>query len=329
MPADFKSHFFVALLELWAFVCHLSPYLIGGILLAAAVNTFASHTKSARLLSTGRWWLLPVSGLAGVISPACTYGTVPMFIAMVKRGAPLGLAATFLVSSSLVNPQMFLLTMGALGIRVALVQAAASLVFAIGMGVLVSRLAKQGVDIEGSELKAARKSESETGDRESGEHHHSHDTMKKAPWPRRFGSNVLDLTEFVGFYFLVGALIAVLISEFLPVGAITTAVGQGKWWAVPFAAVASIPTYVCGGGTIPILAKAQEMGMATGAVLAFLIAGPATRITALSALAILFKKRVVLVYVILVLAFSVLLGATLGHFVQSAPNSAGYFDSGI
>jgi len=59
------------------------------------------------------------------------------------------------------------------------------------------------------------------------------------------------------------------------------------------------------------------MGMSPGAVLAFLIAGPATRITALTALAVLFKKRAVVIYVILLLIFSTFLGIALGRFIQN------------
>lgn len=324
LPVDLRSHIFSALLGAWSYIVHLAPYLIGGILLAALVNTFIPRDKPAKLLQTRKWWMLPLSGLIGLVSPACTYGTVPIFVEMVKAGAPMAPAATFLVASALVNPQMFVITAGALGIWVAVIQAAASLLFAILIGVVVSRLAARGVDIEGSELKAARKAED---DRHSGDvhqshsvskHHHKHAMMKKRSWPHRLAVNTLDLTEFVGFYFVVGTIIASLAAEFIPASMVMSAVGEGKWWAIPFATVVSIPTYVCGGGAIPFLAQAHQMGMATGAVLAFLIAGPATRITALSALAVLFKKRAVVVYVVLLLAFAIVLGALLGGLTPSS-----------
>jgi uncharacterized membrane protein YraQ (UPF0718 family) len=222
-------------------------------------------------------------------------------------------AATFLVASALVNPQMFFLTLGALGTPIALLQAGASLVFAVLVGVLVARATARGIDLESSELKAARSAENLSSHSMSS----SSSARKQLPWPQRLLLNMLDLVEFVGFYFVVGTILAALVAEFVPAGAIVAAVGQGKWWAVPFAAVVSIPTYVCGGGIIPLVAQAKSMGMSSGAVLAFLIAGPATRITALTALAVLLKKRAVVIYVILLLVFSTFLGIALGRFIQN------------
>lgn len=330
MPAGPKDMFFLALVNSWGFIVSMAPYIIAGILVAAVLNTFVPLHKPAKLLQKKRWWMLPVSGLLGIVSPACTYGTVPLFVEMIKNGAPMAPAATFLVASSLVNPQIFALTAGALGMRVAVAQALASLVFAIGVGMIVGHFTRKGVDIEGSELRAARKAEEKHPDMHG--HHHKHDMhsgdnnhdkhrakhhmMRKLPWPRRLGINILDLTEFIGFYFVLGAVVAMLAAQFIPSGFVIAALGQGKWWAVPFAAVVSIPTYICGGGTIPFLKQAQTMGMSMGAVLAFLIAGPATRVTALTALAVIFKKRAVLIYVILLLAFAVVLGMLLGPFVQ-------------
>ncbi len=315
MSLAFRSHINNALLNSWGFIQHLAPYLVAGILIAALVNTFASRRKLGLLLQVRRWWLLPVASLLGIASPACTYGTVPIFMEMIRGGAPMAPAATFLVASSLVNPQIFLLTTGALGLPIALAQAGASLAFAVLVGALVSRLTSRGIDLEGSELRAARKAEEPTAATISAQP----SSRKHLPWPKRLALNVLDLTEFVGFYFVIGTIIASLAAEFIPKELVIAAVGQGKWWAIPFAAVVSLPTYVCGGGIIPFIAQARTMGMASGAVLAFLIAGPATRITALSALAVLFRKRAVAVYVIILLVFSTVLGIAIGQFIQTQP----------
>lgn len=316
MPANFGSHIMNALMGAWNFIQQLAPYLIAGIVIAALVNTFASRKKLAGLFQGRRWWLLPVASLVGVVSPACTYGTVPIFMEMIKGGAPMAPAATFLVASALVNPQIFLLTAGALGVPVALAQAGASAAFAMLIGVIVSRVSARGIDLEGSELRAARQAES-GGHGAEGEGDGKQSGRKYLPWPRRLALNLLDLTEFVGFYFVMGTIVAALVAEFVPAGLVISAVGEGKWWAIPSATVVSIPTYVCGGGMIPFLAQAKTMGMASGAVLAFLIAGPATRITALSALAVLFSKRAVAIYVVLLLVFATILGIALGGVIQA------------
>ena len=313
MPADFRSHVFLALLNVWGLTCRWWPYLVGGILLAALLNTFVPRDKFVRLLSTRKWWMLPLCALAGMVSPGCTYGTAPIFVETVKVGAGTSPAATFLVASSLVNPQVFLLIAGTLGFGLAATQAAASLIFAVGVGMLVSTLCARGVDIRNSGLAGSVKGDDLP---RTGRGHHQKHVPGRGPWMRRLCGNILDLTEFIGFYFLIGAVIAAFVAEFVPGSAVLAAAGRGKWWAIPCAAVVSVPTYVCGGGTLPLLSVASGKGMAAGAVIAFLIAGPATRATALSALAVLFRKRAVFVYAVLVIAFSILLGVLLGGYLE-------------
>jgi uncharacterized membrane protein YraQ (UPF0718 family) len=125
----------------------------------------------------------------------------------------------------------------------------------------------------------------------------------------------VDLFEFVAFYFLIGALVANILPFVVNMSTIMSLVGQGKWYAVPLGAVASVPVYVCGGGIIPFLAEAKQGGMHQGAILAFLIAGPATRITPLAALAVIIKKRYVALYVVLVLLLSIVAGLLAPYFL--------------
>lgn len=302
MPLDLKSHIFQALLNAWGFIRALAPYLASGILLAALLRTFVPQ-RPIRLLLNPRWWIIPAAGVAGLISPACTYGTAPVLVEMVRQGAPIGAAASFLVASSLVNPQMFLLTAGALGLPVAVAQAAGSLGFAVGIGALVAAADARGIGLVSAQSKPREP------------HRHSHNPP--APWPRRLAANAIDLVEFVGFYFVIGTIVAALVSEFVPSRLIAAMVGEGRWWATPLAAIVSVPVYVCGGGTIPFLADAHKVGMSTAAILAFLIAGPATRITALAALATVFRKRTLVVYVLLVCLFAAVAGAAIGGFVRA------------
>jgi uncharacterized membrane protein YraQ (UPF0718 family) len=74
------------------------------------------------------------------------------------------------------------------------------------------------------------------------------------------------------------------------------------------AAAAGIPIYACGGGTIPMIASLMSKGLSRGSALAFLTVGPATRITSLAAIGTIFRKRFLLLYVLVLLVFSVAAG---------------------
>ncbi|MGC8861344.1 MAG: permease [Armatimonadota bacterium] len=308
MPADFRSHIYNALLNAWTLIVQLAPYVAVGILLGAAVSVLLPRSAAVKLLQGRRWWVLPLAALAGLISPACTMGTVPVFAAAIRSGGSPAPAATFLVASTLLNPQMFLLALGALGIQMAVAQATASMFLAVLIGVTVQRLSARRIDL--TRLRPGPISEGQHTTR------HPHKRISSRADHSRsqeFFRSLLDLTEFVGFYFVIGTVIAALAAEFVPPGLVMSALGERRWWAVPVSAIVSVPVYVCGGAMIPFLAVARNMGMASGAILAVLVAGPATRITALAALSVVFKKRAVLAYAILVLLFATILGFALSN----------------
>jgi uncharacterized membrane protein YraQ (UPF0718 family) len=74
------------------------------------------------------------------------------------------------------------------------------------------------------------------------------------------------------------------------------------------AATIGVPLYACGGGTIPLLQSWLMEGMSLGSAAAFMITGPATKITNLGALKIVFGIRRFLLYLAFVMIFSLLAG---------------------
>lgn len=300
MPADVSSHIFNALLNAWGLIVRLAPYVGIGIVTASLLAAFGIRNTVPSFMRKPGWWDLPLMAIAGMVSPACTLGTVPLFMEMLRRQADLAPVATFLVASTLLNPQMFVLIFGALGAEFAIVQALCVFMFAVLVGLSVRLAARLGAGILTSEFDWSGR------DNSPGPHEHTF-VAERNRW-RRFCRSVFELTEFVGFYFVIGSIIAAFVSEFVPSSLMITALGQHRWWAVPLASVASVPIYVCGGAMIPFLAVAHDMGMSTGAILSVLIAGPATRVTALSALAVVFRKRALVIYVLAVLAYAMLVG---------------------
>ena len=74
------------------------------------------------------------------------------------------------------------------------------------------------------------------------------------------------------------------------------------------AATIGVPLYACGGGTIPLLIQWLADGMSMGSAAAFMITGPATKITNLGALKIVLGVRRFLLYFAFVMAFSLATG---------------------
>ena len=74
------------------------------------------------------------------------------------------------------------------------------------------------------------------------------------------------------------------------------------------AATIGVPLYACGGGTIPLLQQWLLDGMSLGSAAAFMITGPATKITNLGALKITMGWKRFALYILFVMAFSCMCG---------------------
>ena len=84
----------------------------------------------------------------------------------------------------------------------------------------------------------------------------------------------------------------------------TALFGGRQAWGVLMAATAGVPLYACGGGTVPLLQNWLAEGMSMGSAAAFMITGPATKITNLGALKIALGWKRFALYIAFILCFS-------------------------
>ena len=73
-------------------------------------------------------------------------------------------------------------------------------------------------------------------------------------------------------------------------------------------ATIGVPIYACGGGTIPLIRQWMLQGMSLGSAAAFMITGPATKITNLGALKIVMGTKKFLAYILFTYVFALATG---------------------
>jgi uncharacterized membrane protein YraQ (UPF0718 family) len=283
----------LAAAELW----QLLPYVLLGVLAGEGLR----YTPMAPLVDLGcrRHPAVAIPGAAvlGIVSPLCTYGTVPLVLQLLRAGVPVAPLATFLSASSLMNPQLLLISWGGLGPRIAMARLASVFVFALLLGTVMHFLPRSW--LVSAELRAD-------------------EPASTKPRPRFTFMSYLGRSgktlQFVGFYVLLGVLLGAIIEVLVPGRWIMAIFGRGGWYQVLLASLLGVPLYACGGGVIPLIRALIERGMAPAAALAFLIAGPATRVPPLMALATILRPAVVVGYVILLIAYSVMAGLVFGLF---------------
>ena len=88
--------------------------------------------------------------------------------------------------------------------------------------------------------------------------------------------------------------------------------GDNRGFGVLMAATIGVPLYACGGGTIPLLQTWLADGMSMGSAAAFMITGPATKITNLGAVKIVLGVKRFALY----LAFTILFALATGWMID-------------
>ena len=240
-------------------------------------------------------WTIPFACLLGALSPLCTIGTVPVLLALIRRGLPLPVALAFLGGSSMTNPQLFLLTAGTLGWPLALFQWIASLGAGITLGSIAAICERRGW-----RLQAPLPLDPPCPARGAQEHE-----------TRRFFPEFVAQLDRVAVVLAIGVVLGSIFQVYLPSDLVGRVAGRFPALSVVFGALLSAPFYVCGGGALPAMAALVEKGLPAGAALAFFVAGPATRVQSLAAVAVLVRPRLVVIYVAVVLAWASLLGLAL------------------
>ena len=292
MPADLTSLLILAAKHAWTQVLNLGPYVAGGILLAALLGRLDLPRRWGHLLKqSGPGTVIGATCLGGA-SPLCTYGTVPVLTELLRGGASPGPALAFLAASTFLNPQLFIVMVGGLGLSLALAHTAGVLLLSVPVGLLAQRLRREAFLKKGV----------------------LPDPLSPSPCPspippvrgkgRGVGMGVrgllptlLRLTETIGLYFVISVILAALLQAFIPSAWVSSLLGAGRWYGVLLAGVLGVPFYACGGGAVPLIAGLVAQGMSPGAALAFFLAGPTTRLTSLAALGTLLNRRALTIYV--------------------------------
>lgn len=275
-------------------------YWILGMVLGSAISVFLKDRIHNTFRSLGEKKLgvfgIGMASLLGIASPLCMYGTIPIAASFSKSGIKDDWLAAFMMSSVLLNPQLMIYS-AALGRTALLVRVLSCLFCGIGAGLLVGFVYKDRpfFDFQGFDEPVSR------------------DTDPAILL--RFLKNLERNLKATGIYFFVGIALSAAFQRYMPQDVMTGLFGENEAWGVLMAATIGVPLYACGGGTIPLLQGWLFDGMSMGSAAAFMLTGPATKITNLGALKIVLGTRRFLLYLAYVMTFAFLTGLIVNRLV--------------
>ena len=273
------------------------PYWALGVLIGSAVSVFGK-AKIRRAFAAmgakklGVLGLIPAS-LLGIASPLCMYGTIPIAASFSEKGVRDDLLAAFMMSSILLNPQLIIYS-AALGETALLIRVGSCFLCGIAAGLLVRAFFRDRPFFNFAGFQEAPGRDS--------------DPNPMMRLIKNIGRNV----RATGPWFLLGILLTALYQRYVPSEWVADVFGNQRGFGVLLAATLGVPLYMCGGGTIPLIAEWLQSGMSMGAAAAFMITGPATKITNLGAVKIVLGAKRLLMY----LAFSSAFSLTTGAFID-------------
>lgn len=271
----------------------IAPYWVFGMVLGSAISVFArdrihgvfAGLKDRRLGLAG---IIPAA-LLGIASPLCMYGTIPLAASFSRHGMREDWLAAFMMCSILLNPQLILYST-ALGMTALMIRIFSSFLCGVTAGLLVfiGYRKKPFFDFRGF---------AEPTNRDT-------DPNLVLRFMKNFGRNIRATAA----YFLLGVLLSALFQRYVPGRLVAGLFGENEGFGILMAATVGVPLYVCGGGTIPLLIQWLADGMSMGSAAAFMVTGPATKITNLGALKIVLGLKHFLLYLVYIMAFSMLTG---------------------
>jgi uncharacterized membrane protein YraQ (UPF0718 family) len=236
----------------------------------------------------GIFGILPAC-ILGIASPLCMYGTIPIAASFSAKGMRDDWLAAFMMSSILLNPQLIIYSV-ALGTTALVVRIATCFLCGMVAGVLVHIFYKDKSFFNFSSFAEGKSRDT--------------DPNLLMRLLKNFGRNV----KATGPYFLIGIALSALFQRYVPTEAFVNLFGSNEGFGVLMAATIGVPLYMCGGGTIPLLQMWLYDGMSMGSAAAFMITGPATKITNLGAVKIVLGTRRFILYLLYVILFSLLMG---------------------
>jgi uncharacterized membrane protein YraQ (UPF0718 family) len=272
----------------------VAPFLAASVLIAAAAGASGADNLIARAFTGAPAAMIAAAALMGALSPFCSCGVIPLIAALLAMGVPLSAVMAFWLASPVMDPSMFVLTSGVLGVEFAVAKTLA----AIGLG-LFGGFAVMALTGAGALTDPLREGVGNGGCGGAKVR-----TVKPVVWAfwqdadrvAKFRRESARTTLFLLKWLTLAFILESLMVAYLPADLVVRAVGGEGTGPILTATLVGVPAYLNGYAALPLVGGLLGQGMAPGAGLAFLVAGGVTCIPAAIAVWALVRPPVFALY---------------------------------
>lgn len=324
---------------------HVLTCLVPAFFIAGAIAVFVSQTSVLKYFGpqAKKFLSYSVASVSGTILAVCSCTVLPLFGGIYKRGAGIGPAVAFLYSGPAINVLAIVYTARLLSYELGAARAIGAIVFAAGIGLLMSFIYYKEESIKDSSAFAALLADPES----------------KSWWQQ-----VIFLTTLVGIlvfaasqnwiatgiflvilglvlwrwfkrgeiamwmketlhfvrlivpWLLVGVFAAGIITVLVPQDVVTAYVGGNSLFANFIASFLGALMYFATLTEVPIIRAFMDLGMGKGPTLALLLAGPALSLPNMLVIRSIMGTKKTLTYIALVVVFATITGYIFGLIAQ-------------
>lgn len=277
------THLSRIVIESWTLFASAALYIVFGLIVAGFMHAFIRKENIGKYLGGNQLRSVINAALIGVPLPLCSCGVLPAAVGLRKEGASKAATVSFLISTPESGVDSIAVTYALLGPWMAIIRPLAAFVTAFCAGVAEILCGTQDTAVPRTPPLTC-----------------CHTAPPASlPITARLTKGLryafIDLLADITPTFLLGILLGGVISSLIPATFVETYLGTG-WQAMLMMLAVGIPLYICASASTPIAAALILKGMSPGAALVFLLAGPATNITALPVIAKALGWRSVAMY---------------------------------
>lgn len=279
----------------WQILGEMSVYLLFGFLIAGILHVIIPQAFIERHLS-GKGILKSVkAALIGVPMPLCSCGVIPVTASLKRHGAGKGATISFLASTPQTGIDCILITYGLLGWLFAVTR----IITAFATGIICGTATELIDNQDDGKIEVSENPESPS----------------KNKFFEIFQYGFINLPKDIGKSLILGLIIAGLITTLVPKDLFTTYLND-PFLSMVVMMLIGLPLYVCSTGSVPIAAAFLQMGVNPGAVLVFLITGPATNAATVTIISKILNKKSAVIYLLTIAVCAFVAGAILNLFAN-------------
>jgi HflK protein len=337
--------------ETWDILEDASVFLLFGFLLAGVLAVLVPGRLLTRLVGTGKIRSVLWGSVLGAPLPLCSCGVLPTALGLRRQGATPGATVAFLVATPETGADSISLTYALTDPLMTVFRPVAGVATAIAAGLAVNLLgvprapapapaapASPGEDPASCDDPTPARSASEAvhihDHAHAHDHAHPHDHLTdhagEPPSPSAAGRGrvtidagrrivryaFIELLDDVSWWLVLGIILSAVAIVAVPANLFAGEWGGG-FVSMLLMLVLSIPLYTCASSSTPMAAALALKGLNPGAVLVFLLAGPATNIGSLVVLLKVLGRRAVAAYLLAVVVMTLAAGLALNALYRA------------